>query len=50
MGLKEEREGLVKMQIVEVKGQKGFWEKKGFVVRDMKEIEEKMKRYQDNDI
>ncbi|MBZ1524073.1 GNAT family N-acetyltransferase, partial [Leuconostoc mesenteroides] len=48
MGLQAERDGFVTMSLVAVNGSQSFWEKKGFVVRDLPALEEKLKSYSDN--
>jgi hypothetical protein len=35
------------MALVAVNGSQGFWEKKGFVTRDVTALEEKLKGYSD---
>ncbi len=48
MAAQAERDGYVTMALVAVNGSQGFWEKKGFVVRDLPELTEKLKTYSDN--
>ncbi|UZD69453.1 GNAT family N-acetyltransferase [Brucella sp. JSBI001] len=48
MATQAERDGFVTMSLVAVNGSQGFWEKKGFVVRDLPALEEKLKSYSDD--
>ncbi|UXO82603.1 GNAT family N-acetyltransferase [Brucella intermedia] len=48
MALQAERDGFVTMSLVAVNGSQGFWEKKGFVVRDLPALEEKLKSYSED--
>ncbi len=45
MASQAERDGFVTVSLVAVNGSQGFWEKKGFVVRDLPALEEKLKSY-----
>ncbi|WP_312468536.1 MULTISPECIES: GNAT family N-acetyltransferase [Brucella] len=45
MAAQAERDGFVTMALVAVNGSQGFWEKKGFVTRDVTALEEKLKGY-----
>lgn len=47
MAAQAERDGFVTMALVAVNGSQGFWEKKGFVARDVPALEEKLKSYSD---
>ncbi|MBV2144705.1 GNAT family N-acetyltransferase [Falsochrobactrum sp. TDYN1] len=42
-----ERDGFVTMALAAVNDSQGFWEKKGFIVRDVPALEEKLKGYSD---
>lgn len=43
-----ERDGFVTMSLVAVNGSRGYWEKKGFVVRSLPALEAKLKTYSDD--
>ncbi|MFS2325217.1 GNAT family N-acetyltransferase [Brucella sp. H1_1004] len=47
MGAQAERDGFATMALVAVNGSHGFWEKKGFVTRDVPALEDKLKGYSD---
>ncbi|MFD1199651.1 GNAT family N-acetyltransferase [Brucella gallinifaecis] len=47
MGAQAERDGFATMALVAVNGSRGFWEKKGFVTREVSELAEKLKGYSD---
>ena len=47
MGAQAERDGFATMALVAVNGSQGFWEKKGFVARDVAALEDKLKGYSD---
>ncbi len=47
MAAQAERDGFVTMALVAVNGSQGFWEKKGFVIRDVPALEEKLQGYSD---
>lgn len=47
MAAQAERDGFGTRALVAVNGSQGFWEKKGFVVRDVSALEEKLKGYSD---
>ena len=48
MAAQAEHDGFVTMSLVAVNGSRGFWEKKGFVVRDLPALAEKLKSYSDD--
>lgn len=48
MAAQAERDGFVTMALVAVNGSQGFWEKKGFAVRDLPALAQKLKSYSDD--
>lgn len=50
MAAQAETDGFFTMSLVAVNNSEGFWEKKGFVSRDLPALEEKLKSYSDDAI
>lgn len=50
MAAQAERDGFATLALVAVNGSQGFWEKKGFIARDVPALEEKLKGYSDEAI
>lgn len=48
MAAQAEADGFLTMALVAVNNSGGFWEKKGFVTRDLPELAEKLKTYSDD--
>ncbi|MGU3400348.1 GNAT family N-acetyltransferase [Brucellaceae bacterium D45D] len=48
MAAQAEADGFLTMALVAVNNSGGFWEKKGFVIRDLPELAEKLKTYSDD--
>ncbi|WP_343312723.1 GNAT family N-acetyltransferase [Brucella sp. BE17] len=48
MAEQAEADGFLTMALVAVNNSGGFWEKKGFVIRDLPELETKLKSYSDD--
>lgn len=48
MAAQAETDGYVTMALVAVNGSQGFWEKQGFVTRDLPELGERLKTYSDH--